>query len=256
MMRFEAGQADGLMRLLLDIGEMLLNSCAEVNRVEDTITRLGKAYGAERMDVFVITSSIVVTMSFPEGLELTRTRRILTTGATDFSRLEALNALSRRCCREPIPLSQLRDELEKLRSDRSGRALFYLGSVLAAGGCAVFFGGTALDGLASALFALLIVAMQQALGDICPNNVVYNLLISFVSGMAICAAGRALPALNADKIMIGDIMLLIPGMIMTNSVRNILVGDTIYGLMRLIESLLWAGALACGFMAAIWLIGG
>ena len=68
--------------------------------------------------------------------------------------------------------------------------------------------------------------------------------------------GRALPFLHTDKIMIGDIMLLIPGIAMTNSIRDILVGDTISGLMRLIESILWAGSLACGFMTAILLIGG
>ena len=52
--------------------------------------------------------------------------------------------------------------------------------------------------------------------------------------------------------MIGDIMLLIPGILMTNSIRDILIGDTISGVMRLVESLLWAGALAC----AIWFVGG
>lgn len=40
--------------------------------------------------------------------------------------------------------------------------------------------------------------------------------------------------------MIGDIMLLIPGILMTNSIRDILIGDTISGVMRLVESLLWA----------------
>ena len=56
--------------------------------------------------------------------------------------------------------------------------------------------------------------------------------------------------------MIGDIMLLIPGILMTNSIRDILIGDTISGVMRLVESLLWAGALACGFMCAILFVGG
>ena len=54
--------------------------------------------------------------------------------------------------------------------------------------------------------------------------------------------------------MIGDIMLLIPGIAATNSIRDMLMGDTISGMMRLIESILWAGALACGFMAAIWMV--
>lgn len=55
--------------------------------------------------------------------------------------------------------------------------------------------------------------------------------------------------------MIGDIMLLIPGIAITNSIRDMLMGDTIAGIMRLIESILWAGALASGFMASIWMVG-
>ena len=51
----------------------------------------------------------------------------------------------------------------------------------------------------------------------------------------------------------GDIMLLIPGVAMTNATRDMLSGDTISGVMRFVESLLWAVALALGFMAAIWI---
>ena len=62
--------------------------------------------------------------------------------------------------------------------------------------------------------------------------------------------------LHLDKIMIGYIMLLIPGLAMTNSIRNILVGNTISGVMRLIEAVLWAAALALGFMIAMFVTGG
>ena len=55
--------------------------------------------------------------------------------------------------------------------------------------------------------------------------------------------------------MIGDIMLLIPGVPFTNAVRNVLIGDTISGLMRLVESILWAGAIACGFVLSVWITG-
>ena len=73
-------------------------------------------------------------------------------------------------------------------------------------------------------------------------------------GIVICLTVKLFPFLNLDKIMIGDIMLLIPGIAATNSIRDMLMGDTISGMMRLIESILWAGALACGFMAAIWMV--
>ena len=74
-------------------------------------------------------------------------------------------------------------------------------------------------------------------------------------GLGICGCVLLFPALQLDKIMIGYIMLLIPGLAMTNSVRDILVGNTISGALLLTESLLWAGALASGFMLAIWITG-
>ena len=98
--------------------------------------------------------------------------------------------------------------------------------------------------------------MKKKLKPICPNNVVFNLLCSFITGVAICFSARLFTFLHADKIMMGDIMLLIPGIAMTNSIRDVLVGDTIAGVMKFVESLLWAGAIACGFMLAIQLIGG
>ncbi len=67
------------------------------------------------------------------------------------------------------------------------------------------------------------------------------------------AVASTLGTISTDMVMIGDIMLLIPGVAMTNATRDMLSGDTISGVMRFVESLLWAVALALGFMAAIWI---
>ena len=48
--------------VLIKMGEALQNSGAEVFRVEDTLNRIAAAYGAEEVNIFVITSSIVVTL--------------------------------------------------------------------------------------------------------------------------------------------------------------------------------------------------
>lgn len=251
-----ANEAESALHQMLDIGEAMLAGGAEVNRVEDTLIRLGRAYGAVRMNVFVITSSVVVTMVLPDGRELTQTRRILNPGGTDFEKLEAFNALSRECCAHPVPVEELGRKVAALNRSASRPSALYLGSMLAAGSFAMFFGGSPWDGVAAALFALLICLCQRRLAPICPNRVIFNLLCSLMTGAAICLCARLIPGLQADQIMIGDIMLLIPGIAMTNAVRDVLVGDTISGIMRLIESLLWAGSLASGFMIAIWLMGG
>ena len=243
-----------LLDCMLEMGDLLLDSGAEISRVEDTLSRMGMAYGARRMDVFVITSIISMTMEFPDADPMTETRRILSTGRTDFYRLEKLNALSRSCCVEPLPLTELRARLDKVASGRKPFAMIFWGSVLAAASFAVFFGGDGWDALAAGVFGALIVLLQDRLGRTQLNPVASNLLISLVVGLGVGLAAMLIPVLHMDMILIGDIMLLIPGMAMTNAIRNMLVGNTISGVVRLAETLIWAGALAGGFMVALLIV--
>ena len=83
------------LNLTLDMGEELMSCGAEVNRVEDTIARMGTAFGAINMNVFVITTSIVVTMHLAGDESLTLTRRITTPGSIDFRKLALINEVSR-----------------------------------------------------------------------------------------------------------------------------------------------------------------
>ena len=153
----------------------------------------------------------------------------------------------------PIPMDQFQRRLHEI-AEPKGRRDLYIGSILGAGSFAVFFGGNPSDGIAAALVAVLICFIQEKMTKLFANTIMFNLFGSFVVGIVICLLVRLMPFLNLDKIMIGDIMLLIPGIAATNSIRDMLMGDTISGMMRLIESILWAGALACGFMAAIWMV--
>ena len=240
-----------LLDLFLDFGEAMMSAGGEISRTEDSINRMGKAYGAVKTNVFAITSSIVVTMTFEDGTELTQTRRILTSSSTDFQKLEALNSLSRKCSEMPVAPEMLKKEIENRNNKAVGSFNLYFGSILAAGGFAVFFGGNVFDGIVAALFAVLICFMQIKVAPFFPNKVLFYFICALITGFGIRFVTGNLPDLNSDKIMIGDIMLLIPGIAITTAVRNMLIGDTISGVTRLAECLIWAGALACGFMITI-----
>lgn len=107
------------LHIFLDMGDALLNSGAEIFRVEDTLNRMGYACGAAQMNVFVITSSIVITMEFPEEGARTQTRRIRESGGNDFTKLEQLNDLSRRFCNHPVPAAELRKEFDKININKT-----------------------------------------------------------------------------------------------------------------------------------------
>ncbi|MGN0157783.1 MAG: threonine/serine exporter family protein [Brotaphodocola sp.] len=247
--------ASQFLHQLLVMGEMMQTCGAEVFRVEDTLNRMGNAYGVERMNVFVITSSIVITMELPDGQELTQTRRIRKAGGNDFSKLEQLNALSREYCANPFDCDLLRGYLEEIQKNELPRRDHYIGSILGASSFAVFFGGNLADAMVSGAFAVFICYMQEYVAAVCMNPMIFNVVVSFLSGSAICIISSWFPFLHRDMIMLGDIMLVIPGIAITNAVRDVLIGDTISGIMRFIEAMLWAGCLAFGFMSAIWLVG-
>ena len=244
-----------LLDCLLEMGDLLLDCGAEIGRVEDTLSRMGKAYGATRTNVFVIPSLISLSLSFPGSEALTETRRIHSYGNTDFYRLEKINAMSRACSVEPLPLDELEARLGKVARGCKPFPMVFWGSVLGGGGFAVFFGGSLWDGLAAAVFAAMICLMQRSLGKTQLGIVASNLMISLTAGLGVGLAAEFLPLLHMDKILIGDIMLLIPGLAMTNAIRNTLVGNTISGVVRLAESLIWAAALAGGIMVALIVVG-
>ncbi len=244
-----------LLSILLDFGEAMMASGAEIRRIEDSLSRMGSSFGAKRTEVFVITSSIVLTIRFPEG-EYTGSRRIENVG-TNFDKLRKLNALSRKCAEQGLSSEELEKELNLLCEEKTSSLKLFLGSALAAGAFAVFFGGNIYDGVLGAIFGLLICFFQTRLASRFPNKAFFLFAVSFIAGIGICLSSRFLPflPLHVDMIMIGDIMLLVPGIATTMSVRDILVGDTISGFTKLLECLLWAASLAAGFVLAMMLCG-
>lgn len=236
-----------LLSALLELGEEMYLCGAEIHRVEDTLSRIGEAYGAERMNVFAITSTIVVTMNFKDTA-LTQSRRLRAGGQTDFMKLEDYNSLSRMCCKNLPAPEELKKEIEKIRKRKRAPFDEAFGSFLASGAFAVFFGGTPADGLAASIIGLLIFRMSGLTLLKKPNRIIYQFIASLFTGLIAVFVCSVFPALHADKILIGDIMLLVPGIAITNAFHDMMEGDTMSGILRLTESLLWAAAMAFGFL--------
>lgn len=248
-------QTDDLIHSLLDMGEAMIGSGAEIYRAEDTLRRIAAAYGAVKCEVFIITSSIVLTIELPGQHPRTQTRRIRRAVENDFTKLENLNELSREVCADPIPTRQLEEKTASLVSTRARRRFLLLGYVLGAFAFTFFFGGSLSDALTAGLVGVFIFWMMVYVGPFCMNGVVSEFVASFFSGLIIVLLCRAFPSLNMSHIMIGDIMVLIPGVAFTNSLRDVLLGDTLSGIVRFVEALLLAVVLTVGFLAAILLVG-
>lgn len=244
-----------LLSCTLTIGEKMLRSGAEISRVEDSIVRICTAYGAERVDVFAITSSIVVSVDW-EGKTYTQTRRIRNY-RTDLFMLDKLNSLSRELCAEKPDIDEVTRKTE-LASKKTGypfpvRAAAW---ALTAGSFTVFFGGSFTDGLFSAIIGALLMLCVDFVDRCRINKFFANIINSLFVTMLAYGSFLTGLATSCDKIIIGNIMLLIPGLALTNSLRDIIGGDTNSGILRFCEACLVAAGIAVGYILAVFITGG
>lgn len=240
---------------VLNLGRQFLETGAEVKRVEDTICRICVVYGFKNPEIYAVTSLIVVTIKSGSSEHYTQSVRI-TKSATDLGQLEELNSRARYICENKPDIEELDRLVKNTQRPKPKPLLKCLGYMLAAGGFAVFFGGNLIDGLASAVIGIFIYLMDYHFKLRNVNNVVYTFIASFAAG---CIASLFVHfgfGTNVDKVMTGDIMLLIPGLLLVNSIKEMFNKDIVTGLYRFVEAGFVAAALAGGYALALIVAGG
>ena len=241
----------------LDIGERMLLCGGEVSRVEDTVSRILKSYGAQRVEVFTILSFISLTAVFDGETVLTENRRVsIVAYSNDFTRMEQLNALSREVCATLPGLPVLEEKLAVIdlppRKKQFRELYLLLGYILSGTGFALFFGGSWRDALGAGLCCLAVWFLNWFLKRAALQRLFHAFFVSFIAGalcylMILLGLGE-----HPGQVMMAVIMVLIPGIAITNAMREMLISDTISGILRLVESLLIATAVAFGFALALF----
>ncbi len=232
-----------------------LQACgAETYRVEETINRIIEAYGVERVDAFVIPTSIMASLETDDGQLITKIRR-LKSGETLLDGIERYSALSRRICAEKPDMQEARRLLRETEQKvcRYSLPLFFLGTFLIGAGFGVFFGGGLLEGLAGGLCGLAIGASQKFMERLHANTFFSSFVCSFILGFLASALTVIGVSRNANIVVIGAIMLLVPGFLFTNSLRDVIYGDTMSGLNRLVQVLIIGVALVLGTSSGVGL---
>lgn len=248
--------ADIFVRQLLNIGEAMYQSGGEISRIENSLHRLGKAYGALHVNVYAITSSILITVEFDENESVTQNRRITRRGSFDCVKMEKLNQLCRDCAACPIEVSELRERVLSILAEKPSLRKFYLGQLIAATTFTLFFGGNGLDALVAGIAVLVICMLQKWVQPVFSTELFFNVTCSLITGIVVNLINLVIPGLHVNQILIGDIMVLIPGIPITNSIRYILSGDLISSFEKLMDSLMQAFGIAAGFMLSLLVIKG
>jgi len=239
-----------LLDLVVDLSYELAMAGAETYRIEESATRILATYGLQP-EVFAIPNNLTVSIETPEGKLMTRMRRIGPHG-NDLDTVDQLSALSRAICNRKPDVMEAKNWLEYVCTHKRSysTALYLFGSFLGAAGYGIFFGGTWLDAFWAGFCGILVGLVNRALEKFKTNQFFQTIAASFL--MALTA--YALAALNltdsADSVIIGALMILVPGLLFTNAMRDIIYGDTNSGVNRIVQVFLIAAALALGTAAA------
>ena len=240
-----------LLDLSVELGYQLAMNGAETYRIEESVTRTLAAYGVNA-EVFAIPNCLHVSMETPDGTPLTRMRRIGNHG-NNMDTMETYSNISRKVCAEKPELAVWSQWLNTAKTmQRSyNLGLKVLGGFLVGCGYCMISGGWLHPDLIWAGICGAVICIVSALLDKMKVNPFFSTIASaFFMALVAYTASAFSMVHYVDGVIIGALMILVPGLLFTNALRDIIFGDTNSGINRIVQVLLVAAAIALGTGAA------
>ena len=242
-------------------GEIMLRSGAETYRVEDTIKHIldtaggagapgtgiggSESAGAVRTESLVMLTGIIVTIERPGQEAITVMRRVHDRG-TNMHRIVEVNEISRKYCAGDLSAEETWERLENIKGRQYTVWMYNVATVLVPAGFAPLFGGGLREIFAAGAVGILL-AVIMTIGK---RMRISSFILNMICAGGVAAAAMALkawyPLLNMDTVIISGIMPLVPGVAITNAIRDTLRGDYISGGARALEAFVTAAAVAIG----------
>lgn len=234
-----------VMDIAIKAGKILLKNGSEIHRVEDTIGRICRCYGVEA-ECFVLPTAIFITVIGKDGEPLSYVKRI-SERTVDLSSIEKVNSFSRGLQNNTMSYEEAIKTLEEIEAQKSYRfELRLLVAGITAFVYTLLFRGTVKDALAAFFIGMLIYISKEKVS----RMGIFRFFEYFVSGMiaaGVCIlAVRIFPVLNVYRIIISSIMILLPGVAVTNALKDALHGDIVSSQFGIAEAIFTVVSVSAG----------
>ena len=244
-----------LINLIGEIGRLLLKHGAEIYRVEESLLRMCKSYGYLNVEVFALPSYFTLTIEMHDHHTYTLSKRTQQ-NRVNLDMVYELNNLVRYVCETCPDFEYLKNRIDDIKNTPLNMPLVFLGYGLGTGFFTTFFGGGINETIIATLigFALYFFIWLMEVLDI---NKLFSTLLSSVLLSALAIFSSKLGLINnLHATIIGCLMILTPGVAITNSLRDIMGSDYVSGLARMLEALLTATFIAIGVGIMMVILGG
>ncbi|UXS75192.1 threonine/serine exporter family protein [Staphylococcus chromogenes] len=230
--------------VVLLAGKVLLESGAETYRVEDTMGRIAASFGLDDTYAFVTSTAIMFSLNDRTNTRLVRVRE----RTTDLEKIAIANNVSRKISQNKITLEEAKTELIHLEqaSLQFSFIVKFLSAAIASGFFLFMFGGVAHD----FIYAVMAGAGAFLTFDLVQRYIQIKFFSEFISSMVVIAVAASFTKLgmtvNQDIITIAGVMPLVPGILITNAIRDLMAGELLAGMSRGVEAALTAFAIGAG----------
>lgn len=235
--------------LLCLAARLVLESGGETYRVEETVRRMADGLGLTGVNVVAFPTSLFVADG--KNAQVCRVNR----RSTNMKRLAYANDVSRRVASRDMDATQARAALEEIaRMPTPPQWLLILMYGLTSASFSLLFGG-GLGSFTAAFFIGMAVQLTQPLfANIQMGTLFANFVGGFITAFGAHALHRLIPYGDINSAIVGGIMPLLTGLLMTTAMRDTMYGDLVSGVARVVEALLLCTTVALGVYVALKLL--
>lgn len=232
-------------------GKIMLQSGAETYRVEDTMMRIASSFGFSDTNSYVTPTGIIFSA---DGFGVTKTKLIrILERSTDLEKVEIVNSISRKISSGKLDFETAARQLKEIDSSITVIPLTrQIAAASIASGCfLIMFNGMWADFI-PAMFVggagyLSFISFHRFV----PIKFFSEFLAAFVIGLISIFFIKIGAGHQLDKIIIGSVMTLVPGLLVTNAVRDLMAGHLVSGLSKGAEAFLTAFAIGSGIAVVL-----
>ena len=237
--------------IFLDLGVLLLKSGENCDRIRTTMTRFASAYDFVP-HITIGPKSVSLTLYDKNGIYVFSGIRSTPGHGVDFKIISAINRLSWDIVKEILPVEELKNEVNKLRVSQHYPRIVVLCFVSLAGAAFCYnFGGSNLEMIITfgATFCGLFVKQQLLKYEINPYICTY--LAAVTSTLFIGLFHMVGLTIKLENAFSTCVLFLIPGVPLINSFTDLLDGNILNGVVRGVNALLFAFAIAFGLLTTL-----
>jgi uncharacterized membrane protein YjjP (DUF1212 family) len=241
--------------ITLRLGALMLAVGSPTDSVERAMRSTATALGLAGPTAVVSFGVIALSVLPGGGSEPLTAIRLVTQRGTDFRRLMAAVALARKLRDGPADPDKAAAEISRIENLPRASSTLRSGLTQAAsaGATALLFGGSSIDGLATVLVAVVVVAMAARLDRSGLPPFFRSLIGPLASSLLVAAVVSLGPQVDPVPVLAGSLVPFLPGAALVAGMRDLIDQSTVSGAARLTEAILLGAAVAAGAAVGIGL---